>query len=613
MKKLVLSVAVATATAGSADVQSFNGFTNFEALQQTIECVRKPGTDYLVCTNKIVDSEDEEDNSTDTTPVSNPEPVVEPTPDPEGNQWFSEPIDIVIPEYYWPLIHEDIEGPHIEFIDTMDFDNDGLMDLALFTGVNRGRNWGEEGHGPLYRGNGEETADDIEGASWASEVFLRQTEPGVYEVWNYELFGEDFINPGGLSRRRVLEDFNGDGYPDLVRSMAREDGRKQTQLSGIRGTDTEDLPYRDNWQAQQKAYMSNGDGTYRMEDLGDLVMWAHAITSAKNENGDWDIVFGSYDNDTNKNPFTGPANAFTYVNDYPEEYGDYPQIDSWDITGSDPVNVGDKNYSEYFADAVVFQDENSDPNAQGYRVFEQVNGKFEFLTEFELSTVVDTIDVYFSDRNTPKGMENIRPRDVWEHRGMRLVNHNFSHACSLMLNENDAIFVSTSDGAMIPEDWDYDQPIYPDELKRHGITLTAWKVEDGEVVILDQIFDEQKEVPMIGHMNECNDINGDGLDDYMAPSTGRPIADYLVQSPEVGETSNTLPLLYINNGKGDLVFTPIKGKDEIEFLDHYVNPAHGSGIKSYITDINGDGIGDFVHHIYGKPTLRIQYGLKPQQ
>ncbi len=603
MKKLALTVAVATAITGSIEAQAINPYGNFEALQQAIECFRKPGTDYLYCTNKIVDSEEE-----DTTP----EPVVV-TPEPEGNQWFSEPVDIVIPEFYWPLISEKVDGPHIEFVDAMDFDRDGLMDLVLFTDVNRGRYWGEAGPGPLYHGNGEETFDDIDGASWASEVFLRQTEPGVYEIWNYELFGEDFINPGGLSRRRVLEDFNGDGYPDLVRSQAREDGRRQTQLSGIRGTDTEDLPYLDNWMSQQKAYMSNGDGTYRMEDLGDLVMWAHAITSAKNENGDWDIVFGSYDNDTNKNPFTGPANAFTFQGDYQQEYGDYPHLGSWDIVGSLPVDVGNKNYSEYLIDTVTFQDANNDPYAQGYRVFEQVNGKFEFLTELELSTIVDTIDVYFSDRNTPAGMENIRPRDVWEHRGMRLVNHNFSHACSLMLNENESVFVSTSDGAMIPEDWDYNQPIYPDELKRHGISLIAWKIEDGEVVILDEIFDEQKEVPVVGHMNECKDINGDGLHDYMAPSTGRPLTDYLVQSPEVGETSNTLPLLYINNGKGDLVYTPIKGKDEIEFLDHRVHPEFGSGIKSYITDINGDGIGDFVHFQYGKDTLRIQYGLKPQQ
>ena len=581
---------------------SFQGFDFFQQIEQSIECVRKPGTDMLVCSNKFVPVDNEEDEETA------PEPVVEPTPEPEGNQWFSEPVDIVIPEFYWPLISEKIDGPHIEFVDAMDFDRDGLMDLVLFTDVNRGRFLGGEDPGPLYRGNGEETFDDTEGASWASEVFVRQTEPGVYEIWNYELFGEDFVNPGGLSRKRILGDFNGDGYTDLVRTQAREDGRRQTQLSGIRGTDTEDLPYRDNWMSQQKAYMSNGDGTYRMEDLGDLVMWAHAITSAKNENGDLDIVFPSYDNETNHNPWTGPANAFTYQGDYQQEYGDYPELGGWDIMASDPVDVGDKNYSKYIADTVEFR-ENDETYSQGYRVFEQVNGKFELLTEFELSTVVDTIDVHFSDRNTPEGTENIRAKVVWDHQGTRLVNHNWSDSCSLMLNENDAIFVSVADGTVIPEDWDYSQAIYPDEMERgYNKFVTAWKIEDGKAVILDHIFNESPEVPQLGRFFECVDVNGDGLEDYMAWSTG----DLMDPEAEVLEGDN-FPRVYLNNGQGDLVHTPIKGKDEIEFIDHFVHHKFGTGIVSELKDVNGDGIGDFIHYQYGRDTLRIQYGLKPQR
>lgn len=599
MKKLALTVAVAAATAGSIDAQATTAFFNFEALRQTIECVRKPGTDYMVCTNKIVDSEDVEGITS--------EPVVEPTPEPEGNQWFSEAVDIEIPEFYWPLIHETIDGPHIEFVDAMDFDNDGLMDLALFTGVNRGRYWGEAGPGPLYQGNGEETFDDLYGPSWASEVFLRQTEPGVYEVWNYELFGEDFINPGGLSRKRVLGDFNGDGYTDLVRTQATEDGRRTTKIAGY-GTDREDDPYLDNWMSQQKAYMSNGDGTYRMEDLGDLVMWAHAITSAKNENGDLDIVFPSYDNETTRNPWTGPANAFTYQGDYQQEYGDYPELGGWDIMASDPVDVGDKNYSKYIADAVEFR-ENDETYAQGYRVFEQVNGKFELLTTFELSTIVGTVDVYMDDKNTQVGQENIRTFPLWEIQGIdkKLVNHTWADSCSLKINDSEAIFVSMGDGSTVPDDQDLNETLYLEDFSRSKV-LFAWKIEDGEVVMLDHIFDEHWDNPTTSRYFECADINDDGLDDLMVWSTGEPGDKW------GGVGNDDFPRVYINNGQGDLDFTPIKGLDEIEFMrgDHNIEK-WGSGIRSELKDVNGDGIGDFVHHIYGKHTLRIQYGLKPQK
>ena len=43
---------------------SFQGFDLFEQIQHSIECARKPGTDYLTCTNKVVPPDD-----TDTTPV----------------------------------------------------------------------------------------------------------------------------------------------------------------------------------------------------------------------------------------------------------------------------------------------------------------------------------------------------------------------------------------------------------------------------------------------------------------------------------------------------------------------------------------------------------------
>ena len=33
---------------------SFQGFDLFEQIQHSIECARKPGTDYLTCTNKVV-------------------------------------------------------------------------------------------------------------------------------------------------------------------------------------------------------------------------------------------------------------------------------------------------------------------------------------------------------------------------------------------------------------------------------------------------------------------------------------------------------------------------------------------------------------------------------
>ena len=520
----------------------------------------------------------------------------------KSERFFSEPVDIVIPEPYWPLITDMVDGPHISFIDPIDFDNDGMMDLVVATDVGRGRNWGPDGPGELFRGNGEETADDLDGASWTSELFLRQTEPGAYEIWNYQLFGEEFIYLGGMGRKRIVGDFNQDGYVDLVRAINREDGRRTTQLS------EEGEPYLDNWMTQQKAFISNGNGTYRIDDLGDLVMWGHAITTAKKSNGDQDIVLGSYDNRTLKNPWTGPANAFTYEGDKQREYGDYPWLDAWDIMASDPVDVGDNNYSEYLIDTREFRDSQGEPVSQGYAIFRQVDAAWEPHIQFELSKIVGSIDIYFDDKDTPEGQDNVRVRPLWEHRGMKLVNHTWADSCSLLLHENEAIFVSVSDGTVIPEDHDYSRPLYSGELfgKAYNKFVTAWKIENAEVVILDHIFDEQWDNPQGERFFECMDVNGDGLDDYMSWSSGYSDARYPGTGPDL------YPQVYINNGKGDLLHSKIKGLEEIELLPYNPEAEYSTALISRLMDINGDGIGDFVHHIYGRDTLRIQYGLRAQ-
>jgi|GEM_PF-4439112 len=82
------------------------------------------------------------------------------------------------------------------------------------------------------------------------------------------------------------------------------------------------------------------------------------------------------------------------------------------------------------------------------------------------------------------------------------------------------------------------------------------------------------------------------------------------------------PRVYLNNGHGDLVFTPINGADEIEFLEHRVHPEFGTGIRSELKEVNGDGIGDLIKYdfdiplgadVRDYPKLIISYGIDPQK
>jgi hypothetical protein len=80
MNRLLPAALLSCAAASlSSPAWSFQGFDFFQQIEQSIECVRKPGTDMLVCSNKFVPADDEEEETT-------PEPVVEPTPVPVGSK-----------------------------------------------------------------------------------------------------------------------------------------------------------------------------------------------------------------------------------------------------------------------------------------------------------------------------------------------------------------------------------------------------------------------------------------------------------------------------------------------------------------------------------------------
>lgn len=290
MKKLVLSVAVATAITGSIEAQAINPFGNFEALQQTIECFRKPNTDYLTCTNKTVDSEE------DTTPVSN----TAPPPEPEGRYYFSEPSELVIPEQYFPEVHYlaptvETMGPpavNVGAITVEDFDLNGLDDVVIQMYWGKGRTWTDpEVCGGITPWGSQSTCfDNLDheeenwNEMWVSTVFILQKEPGVWEVGNRELFGFDVPTFGYSGILNGTFDVNNDGYPDYLRSGAWEDGRPPAHI------DPDDRWSPVNWgNAPQKAMISNGDGTLRIEDTG--ITGAFTAKVAKMQNGQWHAIY----------------------------------------------------------------------------------------------------------------------------------------------------------------------------------------------------------------------------------------------------------------------------------------------------------------------------------
>ena len=121
MKRILLSIAALMLSIGCTKAGAFQGFNTFENLWESVECLRKPGTDMVICQPKSTDSDDEEEETT-------PEPVVDTTP--------QEPqYDLYNPDVTELLGLVDFPGcdypnsNHIKFM--LDVDLDGDQDAVM--------------------------------------------------------------------------------------------------------------------------------------------------------------------------------------------------------------------------------------------------------------------------------------------------------------------------------------------------------------------------------------------------------------------------------------------------------------------------------------------------
>ena len=105
-------------------------------------------------------------------------------------------------------------------------------------------------------------------------VFIQQQD-GSFRDGTRQVFGVDIVDLGGQGVNAVLQDFNKDGYDDIVFSVSKEDGRAQP-VSNVNAV-------------QNTFITSNSNGTYIISKLGPY-SWNYGISLIDNEFNNSDIV-----------------------------------------------------------------------------------------------------------------------------------------------------------------------------------------------------------------------------------------------------------------------------------------------------------------------------------
>ena len=261
---------------------SFQGFGLFEQIQHSIECARKPGSDYLTCSNKVVSQDDD-----DTTPVV--EPVTEPTTPPLSN--FK-------PEYdYYNREIQDLAGvidmpgcdnPTKNYIGfAMDIDQDGDQDMLYgFECVD----WNQTKTQAQAEENPHLYYDDS--LQWIADSYLAVmiNHNGVYRN-DQSVFGGEYPvidNMLKLSSAKRPRDHNGDGYPDVVLVHHWDNTRHNYLNNRVFGLDITSQALT----TGSTVILSNSQGKYQThilpaghegqspnfytDELGDIYVWSYS-------------------------------------------------------------------------------------------------------------------------------------------------------------------------------------------------------------------------------------------------------------------------------------------------------------------------------------------------
>ena len=321
-------------------------------------------------------------------------------------------------------------------------------------------------------------------------IALTQQSDGSFINETKKIFGVDLINLNGVVVNGVINDFNKDGYDDIVFSVSREDGRLPSAYPAS------------NHNEYNAFITSNGNGGYNITRQGQFA-WNYGISLIDDGKGGNNVISVPIG-------YNWIIEVWSYVSGWVLD-----NTYQW-VRGKSPLFTKDK--------ALVEQEYPS----IGLRLFSKIDNSWILNDSYSFGSFIQVPWLSWQQSLGTNNLFTINGKDY--------VGLNLENKCNLKLNPNDSELTSivTLQAQEVIGGYKGGTVVESNNTLKNIAKLFAFETKNNRInQVVNFKINNFIEESSVYHL-VCKDLNRDGYDDIM-------IQDW---------RPNTYPMIYLNDMRG---------------------------------------------------------------